>query len=246
MPTPQFKSRYDIIGAAAVAKAKNDKAAARAVMDIVQLDKEKYRLGHTLVFFGAGIGAGWRSSARIRSAPSLPGYRLAPVGRLPRCSSGSSRTRSSPSTPAIKRSGRTRWPTSSTPSSPSTKKEFDDTLERVKGKKDVKPGLEQQFAKNNSAVSILEAEIGTLRTFEQDHADRDDQIRTLKEEIAHQGEMIVKPGKEKQYTADSKQKTEEDIQSTEDKANHLSRVKGKVEQALDEAEDALEDAQEED
>ena len=181
LPTPQFKSRYDIIGAAAVAKAKNDKAAARAVMDIVQLDKEKYRLGHTLVFFGAGIGAGWRSSARIRSAPSLPGYRLAPVERLPRCSSGSSRTRSSPSTPAIKRSGRTRWPTSSTPSSPSTKKkEFDDTLERVKGKKDVKPGLEQQFAKNNSAVSILEAEIGTLRTFEQDHADRDDQIRTLK------------------------------------------------------------------
>ena len=41
--------------------------------------------------------------------------------------------------------------------------------------------------------------------------------------------MIVKPGKEKQYTADSKQKTEEDIQSTEDKANHLSRVKGRVE-----------------
>merc|ERR1719402_1843703 len=35
-------------------------------------------------------------------------------------------------------------------------------------------------------------------------------------------------------------KTEEDIQSLEDKCNHLSRVKGKLEQALDEAEDALE------
>merc|ERR1719402_1527106 len=36
------------------------------------------------------------------------------------------------------------------------------------------------------------------------------------------------------------QKTEEDIQAMEDKCNHLSRVKGKLEQALDEAEDALE------
>merc|ERR1712088_208894 len=55
---PEFKSRYNIIGASAVAKAKNDKAAAQAVMDIVKLDKEKFRLGHTLVFFRAGIG-GW-------------------------------------------------------------------------------------------------------------------------------------------------------------------------------------------
>merc|ERR550519_2811871 len=55
---PEFKARYNIIGAAAVAKAKNEKAAAQAVMDIVKLDKEKFRLGHTLVFFRAGIG-GW-------------------------------------------------------------------------------------------------------------------------------------------------------------------------------------------
>merc|ERR1712156_681630 len=52
---PEFKTRYNILGAAAVAKAKNDKAAAGAVMDIVKLDKEKFRLGHTKVFFRAGI-----------------------------------------------------------------------------------------------------------------------------------------------------------------------------------------------
>merc|ERR1712015_529791 len=51
---PEFKGRYNIIAAAAVAKAKNDKAAAGAVMTIVQLDKEKFRLGHTKVFFRAG------------------------------------------------------------------------------------------------------------------------------------------------------------------------------------------------
>merc|ERR1711962_727155 len=55
MMYPEFKARYNIIGAAAVAKAKNDKAAAQAVMDILKLDKEKFRLGHTKVFFRAGI-----------------------------------------------------------------------------------------------------------------------------------------------------------------------------------------------
>merc|ERR1712088_742799 len=60
---PEFKSRYNILGAAAVAKAKNDKAAAGAVMDIVKLDKEKFRLGHTKVFFRAGIG-GWMEEQR--------------------------------------------------------------------------------------------------------------------------------------------------------------------------------------
>merc|ERR1712055_1244778 len=67
---PEFKARYNIIGAAAVAKAKNDKAAAQAVMDIVKLDKEKFRLGHTLVFFRAGIG-GWMEEQRENKIGSV-------------------------------------------------------------------------------------------------------------------------------------------------------------------------------
>merc|ERR1712027_179598 len=51
---PEFKARYNILAAALVAKAKNDKAAAGVVMDIVKMDKEKFRLGHTKVFFRAG------------------------------------------------------------------------------------------------------------------------------------------------------------------------------------------------
>ena len=66
----EFKSRYNIlgnylmlfalnnnffaVGAQAVAKAKNDKGAAGAIMDIIKFDKEKFRLGHTKVFFRAG------------------------------------------------------------------------------------------------------------------------------------------------------------------------------------------------
>merc|ERR1719189_2369317 len=60
---PEFKARYNIVAAQAVAKAKNDKAAAGAVMDAVKLDKEKFRLGHTKVFFRTGI-LGWMEKAR--------------------------------------------------------------------------------------------------------------------------------------------------------------------------------------
>merc|ERR1712001_237043 len=51
---PDFKARYNILAAAGVAKAKNDKGAAGAVFDAIKMDKEKFRLGHTKVFFRAG------------------------------------------------------------------------------------------------------------------------------------------------------------------------------------------------
>merc|ERR1719461_97475 len=52
---PEFKSRYNILAAAAVAKAKKDKDAAAGVFKAIALDPEKWRLGHTKVFFRAGI-----------------------------------------------------------------------------------------------------------------------------------------------------------------------------------------------
>merc|ERR1712012_869175 len=52
---PEFKERYNILAAAAVAKAKKDKDAARAVFKAIKLEEEKFRLGHTKVFFRAGI-----------------------------------------------------------------------------------------------------------------------------------------------------------------------------------------------
>merc|ERR1711963_1007764 len=63
-----------------------------------------------------------------------------------------------------------------------------------------------------------------------------------KEEIDHQNDMIGKLTREKKGAQESKQKTEEDIQSMEDRCNHLARLKSKLEQSLDEAEDSLERA----
>merc|ERR1719461_1135106 len=69
---------------------------------------------------------------------------------------------------------------------------------------------------------------------------KDSQIRTLKEEIAHQEDLISKLGKDKKSVSEGRQKVEEDIQSMEDRCNHPNKVKGKLEQSLDECEDALE------
>merc|ERR1719461_2810365 len=69
---------------------------------------------------------------------------------------------------------------------------------------------------------------------------KDSQITTLKDEIAHQEDLISKLGKDKKSVSEGRQKVEEDIQSMEDRCNHPNKVKGKLEQSLDECEDALE------
>ena len=112
-------------------------------------------------------------------------------------------------------------------------KDLDQINDRIKNEKAQTVALEGTMAKNNATVAQLESEVavqeGHLSKAEQDRTDKDDQIRTLRDEIAHQGDTITKLGKEKRNCT-----------GVEDKCNHLSRVKGKLEQALDEAEDALE------
>merc|ERR1711962_1270378 len=322
---PEFKSRYNIIGAAAVAKAKNDKAAAGAVMDIVKLDKEKFRLGHTKVFFRAGIGA-WMEEQRENKIGSVLAWLQAQArGKAARMKFKKLQDQKM-ALYACQRAIRSymmakTWlwlqlwlsikPNLKCTQFGKFKKEYEDKIAeaeanidgavaarakvqavydglaaqknelalalksggsavqdmidkavrienqaadvqkdldqvnaRIKGEKATKQQLEATMAKTNATVMQLEGEVatqeGVLAKAEQDRADKDDQIRTLKDEIAHQGDMITKLGKEKRAVGDSRQKTEEDIQTAEDKCNHLSRVKGKLEQALDEAEDALE------
>merc|ERR1719464_1136211 len=321
----EFKARYNILAAAAVAKAKNDKAAAGAVMDVIKLDKEKFRLGHTKVFFRAGIlgfmeevredkigsvlswlQSGARGKASRMQFKKLQDQKLAlyacqraismymtaktwkwmqlwlAIKPTLKCTQFSKYKKEYEDKIALAEAnidkavadrekvqtvhdgllGQKNELTLALQSggsavqeiidktvrienmSAEVKKEMEDVKKRIKSEKEQKNALDQQFAKTNAAVAQLENEVGNLEnalsTAEQDRANKDDQIRTLKDEVAHQSEMIAKLGKEKRSCGDSKQKTEEDIQAAEDKCNHLSRVKGKLEQALDEAEDSLE------
>jgi len=51
---PDYKSRYQILGAAEIATASDNKSGVYALMDKIEFSREKYRLGHTKVFFRAG------------------------------------------------------------------------------------------------------------------------------------------------------------------------------------------------
>merc|ERR1719466_9691 len=321
----EFKGRYNILGAALVAKAKNDKAAAGAVLELIKLDKEKYRLGHTKVFFRAGILGfmeetreekigtvlAWlQSGARGKTAriqfkklqdqklalyacqrairnymtsktwlwmqiwlAIKPHLKCTQFGKfkkeyedkiaLAEANIGSAleerakvqavydglNGQKSELSLALKSGGSAVQDiidktTRIEGQAADVQKELEGINNRIKAEKAQKVALEGQIGKINSTVAQLEEEVktqeGVLTSAEQDRADKDDQIKTLKDEISHQADMISKLGKEKRSVGDGRQKTEEDIQAAEDKCNHLSRVKGKLEQALDEAEDALE------
>merc|ERR1711953_1412053 len=55
---PDFKSRYAILGAAEIASSSDNKVAVYALLDKVEFSRDRYRLGHTKVFFRAGALAG--------------------------------------------------------------------------------------------------------------------------------------------------------------------------------------------
>jgi len=55
---PDFKSRYAILGAAEINSSDDNKTAVYALLDKIEFSRERYRLGHTKVFFRAGALAG--------------------------------------------------------------------------------------------------------------------------------------------------------------------------------------------
>ena len=54
MMYPDFKLRYACLGQAEITSSSDNKTAVWALMDKIPFDRERYRLGHTLVFFRAG------------------------------------------------------------------------------------------------------------------------------------------------------------------------------------------------
>merc|ERR1712213_204917 len=55
---PDFKMRYSCLGQAEIASSSHNKTAVYALMDKISFSRDRYKLGHTLVFFRAGALAG--------------------------------------------------------------------------------------------------------------------------------------------------------------------------------------------
>ena len=326
MPYPEFKARYNILAAAAVAKAKKDKDQAKAVLDcpMVKLDPEKFRLGHTKVFFRAGI-LGYMEEVREDRIGSVLAWLQAQArGKSSRilfkkmqdqklalyCAQRTIRNRSIGKTwlwwqlwlavkPNLKctkfaqykaeyenkvaiaeahidkavadrkkvesahdvlmaQNNELKLALKSGGSAVQdiidkanriegmagdVKKQVEDVNKRVASEKELKETLDQQKSKISQEKGKLGTEVRTmenkLTSAEQDRMDKDEQIRSLRGEMEHQNEMISKLQKDKKGCNEGRQKIEEDIQAMEDRCNHLSKLKNKLEQSLDESEDCL-------
>merc|ERR1719517_290857 len=98
---------------------------------------------------------------------------------------------------------------------------MNDTPARIRAEEDQIASLDAQCSKVKADADKLAGVVktleSTLEATEEDKMTKDNQIRTLKEEIAHQEDMIAKLQKEKRGAGESRQKTEEDIQAMEDK-----------------------------
>merc|ERR1712241_277694 len=77
-----------------------------------------------------------------------------------------------------------------------------------------------------------------IQKLDPEKTNRDHTIRHLNDEIANQDEVINKLNKEKKHMGEVNAKATEDLQSTQDKVDHLSNIKSKLESTLDELEDA--------
>merc|ERR1719412_3101489 len=141
----------------------------------------------------------------------------------------------------------------------------EDLLAKISKLEDIKGGLQKEINalnteinQENEAIENLqealkktEASQGSLgremrecesrlAQVQDEKADKDAQIKQMKEECTHQEELINKLNKEKKSIVESKQKEEEQIQSFEDKCNHLNKLKIRLEKSLDEVEDSWE------
>merc|ERR1711976_431232 len=310
---PEFKARYNILAAAAVAKAKKDKDAAAGVFKAIKLDEEKFRLGHTKVFFRAGILGYMEEVREDRIGEVLSWLQAQARGKASRlifkklqdqklslyCLQRTIRNYYIGKTwlwwqlwlaikPNLKctkfaqykaeyeekiaiadahmdKALADRKKVEAVHASLSNQKNelvlalqsggsvvqdlidktnrveamaadvqksLDEVNNRIAGEKSQMDAIGQAQSKIGSTKAALAADIKALEdrlgSAEQDRADKDEQIRTLKDEIEHQNDMVAKLNREKKGGQESKQKTEEDIQSMEDRCNHLARLKSKL------------------
>merc|ERR1712066_516238 len=104
----------------------------------------------------------------------------------------------------------------------------------------ISEGLKKTEASQSSLGREMRECESRLAQVQDEKADKDAQIKQMKEECQHQEELINKLNKEKKSIVESKQKEEEQIQSFEDKCNHLNKLKIRLEKSLDEVEDGWE------
>uniref|UniRef100_A0A158R688 Myosin motor domain-containing protein n=1 Tax=Syphacia muris TaxID=451379 RepID=A0A158R688_9BILA len=113
---------------------------------------------------------------------------------------------------------------------------FDEECKRTSDAQDEVRKLEDEL----DAIKKLmqDTELGK-RKMASEKAARDNQIRSLQEEVAQQDETIAKLTKEKKHQEEKAKKMSDDMKSEEERNEQANRVRAKLEQGLEELDDNI-------
>merc|ERR1719245_467253 len=321
---PDYKMRYACLGAAEIANASDNKTGAYALMDKIEFSRERYRLGHTKVFFRAGALAGLeeaRDEIVLKLVRWLQGncygfiqrkvfqkkYDQRELMKVVQRNFRKYQTlrswgwfiiiqKTRPLIGQINLEEELRLLEEKANGTYGLYQEQLETKKRLEAenvaieqeKKDLLAQLEKEQgnmseyterqAKASAQKADLEVQLGeagnklvpmealriqagqdkkalegdntgikkdmedlelAIQKLEQEKTNRDHTIRSLNDEISNQDEVINKLNKEKKHMGENSAKAIEDLQVAQDKVDHLSKIKSKLEQTLDELNDSL-------
>ena len=324
MMYPDFKSRYQILGAAEIASSDDNKTGVYALMDKIEFSRDKYRLGHTKVFFRAGALAALeeaRDDIVLKLVRWMQGQCFGYIQKKVYQKKFDQRELMKVVQRNLRKYQTLRnwgWFVIIQKTKPligqhnmedvlknleeqaksayggymdqlETKKRLEEENKVIEEEKKAllkqlqqeqgnlseyterqakasaqKADLEVQLVESSEKLARLEQErqdatvdkkvleeanvvikkdiedleMNILKV-EQEKANRDHIIRTLNDEIANQDEVINKLNKEKKHLNECSAKANEDLQVAEDKVDHLSKIKTKLEVTYDELNDSL-------
>merc|ERR1712212_308534 len=249
---PDFKGRYAILGAKEINSSGDNKTAVYALMDKIGFDRQRYRLGHTLVFFRAGPLAGLeeaRDDIVIKLLRMMQGQAYKHIKtKLVEENQVIEEEKKQLMKQIESEQGNVSQYHEKQAKISSQKADLESELveeqnkladreqKRAQATND-KKDLEQESVVIKKDITDIEMVIQKL---EQEKTNRDHTIKSLNDEIANQDEVINKLNKEKKHISENSAKSSEDLQIATEKVEHLMKVKSKLEATLDELESSFE------
>merc|ERR1719510_2140599 len=263
-----YKARYMVLGAELLAKAANDKEGVYALMDKIAFEREKFRCGHTMVFFRAGALAALeeaRDGIVLKLVRWLQGEAFGRIRRRAYQKKADQRELMK----VIQRNFRKYmslrtwgWFIIIQKTKPLIGQiNLEDELRMLEEKANAKYGAYEDALKTKARlqgenvaakeeiqalIKQIEAEQGNMSQYTDRQASATAEKTRLEGVLVETGNLLVQMQQsredatgEKKHVAENNSKAAEDLQSAEDKVSHLNNVKSKLESTFDELEDSL-------
>merc|ERR1719495_2800373 len=261
--------RYACLGQAEIASSSDNKTAVYALMDKINFDRERYRLGHTLVFFRAGALAGLEE-ARDMLVIKWIRFMQGEVFKRIRSRVYEKKRDQRELIKVAQRNFRKYlamrdwgWftiiqKTRGLIGLPNPEDEIaamSKQLSEEQGNISVYTDRQAKAVeiKNETEVELAQAHSGSIGAVkkdledvelailkvEQDKGNRDHTIKNLQSEVAEQDEVINKLNKEKKHLSATQAKSSEDLAAAEEKVAHLMSVKSHLQSTLDQLDSGL-------